>query len=134
VRVLTAYVSDEPGAAVTRVALAWCAISRRMAVQRYLTRVTVLSGLIAAGIMWKEGVAWWPAPLIGAALLKLWSVWMTPRWTWGMWAHEMLGGSGVPRPPFCPSCGYGLAGLSPAGDGFVECPECGAGWRVGRGE
>jgi hypothetical protein len=30
----------------------------------------------------------------------------------------------------CASCGYGLAGLTPQGDGCVVCPECEAAWRV----
>jgi len=32
----------------------------------------------------------------------------------------------------CASCGYSLAGLPVAPDGYIDCPECRAGWRVDR--
>jgi hypothetical protein len=133
-RVLTAYASDEPGAAVTRLALHYCWWSRQLRVQKYFVRVVVMGGLVAGGIMLSRGVAGWGWPWAGAVIVKLWSAWMTPRWGWPMWVHEMLGGSGAPRPPFCPSCGYALAGLAPAGDGRVGCPECGTGWKLRCGE
>ncbi len=32
----------------------------------------------------------------------------------------------------CGSCGYALADLHPTDDGFLNCPECNASWRVDR--
>ena len=32
----------------------------------------------------------------------------------------------------CGSCGYALADLRPTDDGFLNCPECNAAWRVDR--
>lgn len=44
------------------------------------------------------------------------------------WTRQMR-----PEDP-CIACGYSLAGAASASDGCVECPECGAAWRIAERE